>query len=96
MEQPSFDEGDNPPLSQPKDLGVVVRGVAGLGIDKNMGFVMFKACSKYGNAYLAFLKEYGFPYHLPSKILKEIIAIKACTVLKICIFEPIKNCFETK
>ena len=46
----------------------------GLGMDKHMGFVMFVASSKYGNAYPAFHKEYGFPYHLTPKILKEIIA----------------------
>ena len=34
------------------------------------GFVMFIASSKYGNAYPAFPKEYGFPYHLKPKILK--------------------------
>ena len=44
---------------------------------KNMGFVMFLASSKYENAYPAFRKEYGFPYHLTPKILKEIIAV-AC------------------
>ena len=38
-----------------------------------MGFVMFVAYSKYGNAYPAFHKEYGFPYHLTPKRLKEII-----------------------
>ena len=29
-------------------------------MDKNMGFVMFVAFSKYGNAKPAFPKEYGF------------------------------------
>ena len=46
----------------------------GLGMDKDMGFVMFVASNKYGNAYPAFHKEYGFAYHLTHKILKEIIA----------------------
>ena len=51
-----------------------VQGVwEGLGMDKNMGFVMFVASSKYGNAYPAFPKENVFPYHLTPKIQKEII-----------------------
>ena len=48
-------------------------GGVGLGMD-NIFFVMCVAFSKYGNAYPAFPKEYGFPYHLTPKILKEIIA----------------------
>ena len=43
-------------------------------MDKNMGFVMWVASSKYGNAKPAFPKEYGFPYHLVTEILKDIIA----------------------
>ena len=44
-----------------------------MGMDKNMGFVMFVASSKCGNTLPAFPKEYGFPYNLTPKILKEII-----------------------
>ena len=44
---------------------------------KNMGFVMCLASSKYENAYPAFPKEYGFPYHLTPEILKEIITVFA-------------------
>ena len=56
------------------------RGVwEGLGMDKNMVFVMFVASSKYGNAYPAYHKEYGFPYHLTHNILKEIIAEHCCS-----------------
>ena len=43
-------------------------------MDENMGFVMFVACSKFGNAYPAFSKKYGFSYHLTPKILQEVIA----------------------
>ena len=42
----------------------------GLGMDKNMGFLMLVTSSKYGNAKPAFLKEYAFPYHLTPKLLK--------------------------
>ena len=78
MEQPSFNEGDNPPLSHPTDSQNIPRIVKiqyrnmcipnkiprgggrgvweGLGMDTNMGFVMFVASSKYGNAYPVFTK----------------------------------------
>ena len=46
----------------------------GLGMDNNMGYVMFVASSKYGNAKPEFPKEYCFPYQLTPKILKEIVA----------------------
>ena len=53
--------------------------MGGLGDgEKNMGFVMFLASSKYENAYPAFPKEYGFPYHLTPKILKRNYCQKLC------------------
>ena len=51
----------------PRDGG---RGVwEGLGMEKNMAFVLFVAASKYRNAKLSFSKEYGFSNHLTPKIL---------------------------
>ena len=46
----------------------------GLGMDKNMGFVIFGASSKYRNAKQAFPKDYGFQYHWTPKKLKKLLS----------------------